>query len=785
MNALQRFVQARERLFAELPRAPSGLAWCRAYSDLVDAFVRAVAARALAEMADSVALLATGGYGRREMAPHSDVDLLVVPSADADPALDEAIRTLHRALHDAFEKSGGPTFSYAFFLQNDAEALDFKTRTALLDARRVFGSAAAARAFIETARQSLPVGEFLMDKLIERQALYAKWNDTPLAAEPNLKDGAGGLRCFQAANWIRAAMGQRPLPPDDAYEHILRIRNLLHVCAGRNQDRWTRQRQAEVAERLGVDVHTLVAETLARAERLARRWQEAAELISRARFSLSTNVRAESGQVLPKPEASLSGAAAGVALATGLLLRVQAPFPTSDELDGPDALWAIGTGEATLRNLDRAGLLTRLIPELEPCRTLVPDDAVHAYSVLEHSLRTVRNVEQFPSDSFYGKLRDGLSDRSVLIFAALLHDVGKAFPGRPHSEAGANIVADLAVRWNLAPGVSRVAEWLVRQHLTMARFIGMRDVSDPKAVAEFAALVEDRERLDMLTILTCADVSAVGPNTWTPAQNAFTQELHGRTAALLESDGAPAADAETMRRRVVRSLKDHPVEEAALQAFLDRMPAQYAVHTAPELVPVHMGLAEKARRGESSAVWDHDREKRLSEITVCAADRPGLLTQILGVLYAFDLSVYGLRANTSNDPPGQAVALDTVLTAFGHQNAPPATCGLVQGALSKVIGGEIDLFDLLIRQGKDPNRKQDNFRFAFVEGSPGILEFQAPQGRGMAFRLSRMIWDQGWDIVAARFGQWAGKGAAAFYVLGPGGRRLTKDEVDRALSNPS
>ncbi|HRK23145.1 MAG TPA: HD domain-containing protein, partial [Fimbriimonadaceae bacterium] len=479
------------------------------------------------------------------------------------------------------------------------------------------------------------------------------------------------------------------------------------------------------------------------------------------------------------PGADLSQAVRAVAAGLPLGLRTELPLPEiSPGVRGPEALFAIGTGEATLRELDRAGLLGRLAPELDACRTLMPEDSVHAFSVFEHSLRTVRNLDGFAPDSFCGRLREGLASPSALYLAALLHDVGKIDQARPHSEVGAEIAADIAIRWGLAKGVAGTVEWLVRHHLAMARFVGMRDVSDPKTVEEFAAIVGDRERLDMLTVLTCADVQAVAPGAWTPAQDAFLRELHGRTSALMESEIPVRDDPQLHRRRLLKHLKSHPIPDEEIESFLSRLPAQYAVGTPAEMVPLHMRWVSDAESGTPTVAWDHDRERRLSEVTVCAADAPGLLSRILGVLYAFDLSVHGLRANTTSGEP--AVALDTVLVSFGHHPVPPSTCAMAARSLKEVLTGASALDQVLRSHGKDPDRNQNDFTYDFIPGSPGILEVRAPRGRGMAFRISKMIAAAGWNIVSARFGQWAGRGAAAFYVLGPSGP-LDREDVERVL----
>ena len=779
------FASRRQALLEELRKCPSGSDWCRLHTELADQFLREIFEEISGPFngGELVSMIAVGGYGRRELAPFSDIDLLIVPLDEADPAVDDLVRNLHRELHSAFGTQPGLSLSYAFFLVNDAPALDPKTRTAMLDSRLVCGSRAGFDTFHQAFLESLPTGEFLLEKIREREAAYAKWNDTPLSVEPHLKEGAGGLRSLQCANWLRATIGQDLLEPDDSYDQILKVRNALHVVAGSNMDRFTRGRQAEVSELCGDSLDDLMSETGKALLSLHDAYLDSLGLVLHGSYRLAEGVKAKAGSIEIESKATLSGAAHGVAIGTQLGLAAPAKkCSTLNEIDGPVALHAISTGEKTLRQLDKCGLLEKLLPELTRCRTLMPEDAVHAFSVFEHTLRTVRNIESFPADSYYGRLRDGLSSKSPLFLAALLHDAGKAVSGRPHSESGAEIAKQVAARWGLSQSVGAAVEWLVREHLTLARFIGMRDVSDPKTADEFAKIVVDRDRLDMLAVLTCVDVSAVAPEAWTPAQDAFLRELHGRTSALLESEFRLTDDPAIHRRRLAKTLRDHPVPNEQIERFLDSLPAHYAVSTPSEWVPIHMELVRKAEAGEVGVIWDHVRTQNLSEVTVCVPDAPGLLSQILGVLYAFDLSVHGLRASTTDGSKGKAVALDTLLASFGNHPAPQATCTLVSQALTQVLQGEASLEGLLRAHGKDPDRRQEHFTFNFVEGSPGILEIQAPRGRGMAYRLAKAISAQGWNIVSARFGQWAGKGAAAFYVFGPAGAILTRKDVEEGIS---
>jgi len=155
------------------------------------------------------------------------------------------------------------------------------------------------------------------------------------------------------------------------------------------------------------------------------------------------------------------------------------------------------------------------------------------------------------------------------------------------------------------------------------------------------------------------------------------------------------------------------------------------------------------------------------------------LSKILGVFYALDLGIHAIRASTTSTTP--AIAVDVFTVSFADKPLASATSKILKSALTSVLNGSLDYETFLRDKGKDPGRKQNHFSYTFLEGNPAILEVQAPKGRGMAYRLSRLIAGRGWNITAARVGQWAGRGTAAFYLQAGDGHKLGKGEVERAL----
>lgn len=780
-DRIETLAEARRRHIEALAERPSGIGWCEEHTDLVDRVIRLLMEDVAGEDLPPIAVIATGGYGRRELCPYSDIDITVVPSDEASPALDAAIRRFFQDLHSAFYTQLRMDVGYAYLLVADAPGLDVKSRTGLMDMRLLAGSYDLFRQLQHALDASFSPGEFILAKIREREEMFAKYYDTPLVVEPHLKEGAGGLRCFHCANWIRESIGERAARPTEAYDKILLARNLLHRNSGKHLDVLSRARQAEIADMLAVDMYSMMSDLADAAAELHGDYQRACERLHEARFPLSNGVLAVRGEARLEGHVEAGEAAVGVAIATQLGLRVaDIRVGAAEPPRGPAAAFALATGEATIRNLDRCGLLGQILPELDACRTLMPTDTVHVYTVFEHTMRVVRALDGLEPGSFLGDVKDSINDLEPLYVAALLHDVGKIDPDRDHSELGADMAIDVCTRWGLAANVTDAVAWLIREHLTMSRFIRIRDLMSPATVEEFTEIVGDLNRLGMLTLLTYADIGAVSEGSWTSAQDTFLRQLYELTAACLQGEMEASVDPSQYRRRLLRQLAGRHGDEASVQAFVESLPAYYLTSTPPDLIRLHMHFAEKAAAGEPTVELFHRPDLGATELTVCTLDAPALLSRLLGVFYAFDLSLGGIRAcTTMTEPP---IALDVFTVSFSGRPVPPATCSQVSAAIMDVLANRKTAEEILRARGKDPERRQEIVTYTWVEGNPGILEIRAPRGRGMPFRLSRLVAEQGWNVVSARVGQWAGNATAAFYLQRRDGTALRRDEVAAAFA---
>lgn len=768
---------SRDRVFSGVP---SGLTWARAWSQYLDDVIAELfeTERAKFGQLESISLIATGGYGRQELCPYSDLDIAVVPQDEQVPGLDHAIRSLFNALHHRLGGELDLHVDYAYRVPADAAGLDPTTRTGLLEMRLIAGAFEPAQMLREAFWDDFPAGDFLIAKLEERQSQTAKTHTTPLVVTPNLKLGAGGLRDFQAANWVRLALHQTPVATSDSYDKVLMIRNCLHLLRDKEGNVLTHSAQSELAHKHDWNPLEMMHDIHKSMMCLRETWKETVSAISGWDFSLADRVDARSGRMEVHPDATASEAAIGLANAMKLGIKT-APVReiANSSLNVGQALRSLMHGQATIREMERANVLRFLLPEVANTLTLLPDDHSHSFTVFEHTLQATKNLEALPSN--LAEVYARIQDKGALWLAVLMHDAGKADRSQPHSLSGERMVHEMASRWQLDQDRADLVAWLVRNHLLMSHTIRMRDVSHPETIREFVAGIPSLEHLLMLAVLTWVDTNAVGPEIWTPAQDGFLRELLERTESALTSEAHPIADPEVARSLLRRSLKHASHDDQEVQAFLNSMPAHYVLSTAPDAVQAHLELVQQARLGETVVAFSTNQKLGATDLTLAAGDQHGLLSRALGLIYLLDISVIGLLASTANDD--SPIALDTFTLTFGGGLVPASTGSRLKQLLLTHLNEDPALLRLLQERGKTIDLYSGEATITFHEGNPGRLEFRGRRGRGLAYRLSRIIAREGWNVLGARIGQWAGQSTASITLTGPGGTRLKSSDVEQAF----
>lgn len=698
----------------------------RARADAVERIVTHVWIACVGDAAD-VALFAVGGFGRAELFPHSDVDLLVLGEQPPAGPVSRALESFFACLWDIGLKPGHAVRTLAECREH--AAADASVYTSLFDARRIAGSAGfdavLANFLDDDGVWSKP--RYLAARRADRDARHARFNDTAYNLEPNLKDGPGGLRAAQTILWLgRRAfaatnlstlgkcgmLAQAEVSALDAARHLLaRIRFALHLAAGRAEERLLFDYQRALAAQFGfVDEHreNLAVEQFMQGyyraamtiERLSARFMDACEEALEApalpqRVSLdfvAINARLDSDtpDLFERRPAALidlfriwSEHAQILALRTALVRRIEARLAQAgDRLGEEDEVNAAfarllrrGTPAVeALARMNRFGVLAHYLPAFGRIVGRMQYDLFHVYTVDEHTIRVLRNVERFASvDASRDfaqahELWTRLPKPELLLLAALFHDIAKG-RGGDHSELGEAEARNFCAQLRLSSADIELVAWLVRRHLLMSVTAQRQDITDPDVVRRFATEVADWERLDYLYLLTCADIAGTSVKLWNSWKDKLLSDLYVSTRYALRagSGQAPHADerAGECRRTALALLHVDGMDADAVErvwadfpdeSFLRFTPAQIAWQTrgianAPVDGPLVLVEATGPRGG--------------TEVFVHAADRDGLFAAITAVFDRQRLSVLEARVVTSR----HGMSLDSFVVLDGEGRA--------------------------------------------------------------------------------------------------------------------
>jgi [protein-PII] uridylyltransferase len=601
--------------------------------------------------------------------------------------------------------------------------------------------------------------------------------------EPNLKDGAGGLRDLQALEWVGIATGTTPSlepgagvavlvassflqptdPPllEDARTRLLDARVALHKVTGSRSDVLLLQEQDAVAAAFGaVDADTLLGE-LARATRKVqwitsdvwRRQRDArrgplGRRASRDRVVgdsvvVRDNAVTITGDAVLDAQTALraasAAAAAEVPIARGSLERLRG-LETVVWDDGlrdsfVQLLRAGRRAVPVCEALDQVGVLTALLPEWEHVQGKPQRNAYHRFTVDRHLLECVAEcVDVLDSEGFDGDVaRRARSD--LLLFGALLHDIGKGLPG-DHSETGAETARTVGRRIGLDDHGTDVLAWLVREHLLLAETATRRDLGDESTIVRFGRTVRDTERLDLLYALTIGDSRATGPAAWSSSKAQLLRQLFFETDTLLE-------------RGVVG--RDHAAERSA---NIER----------------HRDLLAG---GDLELAWSA-RDDGLVECAVAARDRPGLLATVAGVLALHGFDIRG--ADVYGTPEGMALEVYRGVDTF--ERLDESGQQRVRDDMAAALAGTLDLRERLAERLQRYRRASTDggVRVSFdVEASPAatVVEVEAPDEVGLLARVAAVFTDLGFDVTAALVSTLGERVVDAFYVRDGHGAKPT------------
>jgi [protein-PII] uridylyltransferase len=451
-----------------------------------------------------------------------------------------------------------------------------------------------------------------------------------------------------------------------------------------------------------------------------------------------------------------------------------------------DVLGGKQTVYDTLLDMHRVGVLGAFLPEFGALLCMVLHDVYHTYTVDEHSLRGVYELERLRGGAFKDSaplltqvVRE-IDRIEILFLALLLHDIGKGHGGG-HSERGARMAADVAARLQLNPDDTAQLLFLVEHHLLMSHLAQRRDIHDPRLIIDFATRVETLDNLKTLYLLTFADMRAVGPKIWNNWHDMLLGELYLRTLAVFEREAFVEEDyaqrVQRVKQRVAAAAPD--VNSSDVQRFLTDMPDRYFLGTAEDSIAHHMQLVGRLDGAPYLAEVKHFPEREFSEFTVVTRDRPGLFSMFTGILLAHGMNILAASINTSTS----GLALDIFRISHGEQAEAmqrPARWERIQTSLAQVLSGQVDVETLVAvaqrpsilakkfvpRVGTDieiDNEVSDHFT---------VLDVYTQDRVGVLFAITSTLFHLGLSIHLAKITTNVDQVLDVFYVTDVAGKKI-------------
>ena len=796
------------------------------------------------------AIIALGGYGRQEQCIHSDIDLMFLFKKKVPNAAEDLIREVVYPLWDIGFDVGYATRSLKECMQIAAK--DYEVLTSLLDARFLCGVSLLYTELLETLRKRVLFrqGKNINRWLVENNAArHQRHGDSSYLLEPNLKEGQGGLRDYHTMLWIGKIEYGFTQPRDLEYQGLLshseyrrfrhaldfiwNVRSRLHHLAGRKCD----QLHLEFQLKLARAMRFAAADGQKPVERFLGRLHGAMGIVKdqylmflretgapkRSRAGRRSKKTTEVDGLEVRRDALNFVSPEKILKDPVLLIKIFAEsarlkLPVSQEgrrlvrefshladaairknpevVDSFERILTAPAPEFNVLNAMLAtGLLPRLIPAFSDLVNRIQYNEYHIYPVDRHSLRTVQTMKSFGSaddrsnEPLCGRLFRSMRNRRPLLWAALLHDIGKGVPGGEHSKSGARIAAQVMESFGYGAEEAALVSDLVRDHLLLIKVATRRDLNDEETAISCARRIRDVGRLRMLFLLTVADSVATGPKAWNDWTAVLLRELFLKVLSILEHGELASREAVAVVER-----KRHEIVESVLaedgrkemETLFAAMSPRYLIYMPTAYIREHIELYR--RLGERPFVWSVKKANGSGTRTVivCAKDRPGLFSKIAGVFTLngvdiLDAQIFTWRNNVALDifevkpPPDQIFEDERWQKAEAHLHA--------------ALSGDLDVASSVAdrirayrpkkpRIADRPHRvRVDNDTSSFFS----IVEVVTYNFPGLLFSITDTLFRCGLDIWVAKIATRIDQVVDVFYVRDFHGQKVTEPEKVAAV----
>ncbi|MDG2300666.1 MAG: [protein-PII] uridylyltransferase [Acidimicrobiales bacterium] len=738
---------ARQNLLQD--RSIRGSQFTRQLSDSADHWLESLFNDAIGKRSD-IALLAVGGYGRQDLSPLSDLDVLLLHRKTED--ISEVAEAIWYPIWDQGEKLGHAVRTIDETLELSAEDLD--TATALLSCRHIAGSkklsedlfSLALAQWRNNARSWLPR---LAASIEER---HRAKGEIAFMLEPELKEGRGGLRDVHAMGWANQS-GQDSLELEhhqllESYEIILRARVELHRSAKRSSDKLLLEQQDAVSEALGYeDADFLMADVASAARRIAWNTDELCYAIQNAGLFGLWNFGKKVGDTLTGRRKSVSTSyESNAALSVEAVLRISVTTANNQERFTPEVIKQLRKAELdipdpwtteirdlfvellltghdaipVLETLDELNLFVPFLPEWKPARSRPQRNAYHRFTVDRHLLETAAEA---------AKLQDRVERPDLLVVGALLHDIGKPYPG-DHTEVGIELIRIIGKRMGFSPDDVETLVQMCQHHLLLPDIATRRDLDDFDTIQTVANSLQSVQKVELLHALTEADSIATGPAAWSTWKAGLVYDLANRTSAFLKG-----GDGSIMERTF-------PTEQ--------------------QMKMMRRGMIRVEGEGDT--------------LTIMEIDRPGVFGRVAGALSLCGLDVLEAVAHTDF---GMVLSVFRVTPSTTREIDWNSVCVFVQDsvrgrvAIAARLSDRMKTYHLQSSQ-RFPERvvgtdvKIDND----TSSTATVIEVSAPNGMGLLYQITRALSSLDLNILSAKVQTLGADVVDSFYVLDNGGKKI-------------
>jgi len=795
------------------------------------------------------AIIAQGGYGRKEQCVHSDVDLLFLFRKKIPGKAEALIREMVYPLWDI-----GLEVGYAIRSMKECMHLalkDYEVLTSLLDARIICG---VSQVYVEM-KTTLVDGTFrrkgkeIANWLIERnKERHQRFGDSSYLLEPNLKEGQGGLRDYHTMLWIARIRTNLKEPRDlefdgylshDEYQTLYEsvsfiwlVRNHLHLITHRKCDQLYFEYQERLADLIKLKVHRgfqpvehflgLLHGHMDAVKQIHEMFLNTIGLPRKNRrdsrdekISEVKGLEIEKGEIYFKsPNRIIQNPFLLVEIFTE---SIKLKLPISAEarrlvkeflyladtafMNSPPVVKAFekvlaarNSRHNMLEDMLNTGFLTAFIPEMKTIVNRIQYDDYHLYPVDRHVLRTVETIKSFgaSADLLCATLFIELKKKKLLLWAALLHDIGKGMPGRGHSPAGARITEKILLRKGFTAADIETVSFLVEYHLFLIQMATRRDIQDEETAIACAGEIKDLDRLKMLYLLTVADSQSTGPKAWNEWTATLLRDLFLKVLATLEKGELASRESlELLEEKKAKVLETATAETARqeLEDLFRVMSPRYLLYARPGEILDHIALYR--RLGGKEFVWDiiQEHESYTRQVTICAKDRPGLLSKIAGVftlngLNILDVQVYTWRNNIALDVFRVEPPSDQIFESEKWSRA--------ESQLHSALTDSMDLRSELLKRvsaykvkrtvvsGREPEVVVDNQSSSFFT----IIEVFSYDFSGLLFLITDALFRCRLDVWVAKIGTRVDQVVDVFYVRDFDGQKVdSPDQVGEIKSS--